>query len=152
MMPELFVFIPEFLQHADWRYRLAALYGVSQTSEGCYKEVKKHLGEIVPLVMRLLQDQHARVRWAAINCLGQLSTDLGPYLQKQFHASVLPALTAAMSNEREPVLRVRAHAAAASINFCEHADAELLQPYLEPLLLQLAGLMQVACGCGGVGG
>jgi len=30
MMPELFVFIPEFLQHADWRYRLAALYGVSQ--------------------------------------------------------------------------------------------------------------------------
>jgi hypothetical protein len=25
------------------------------------------------------------------------------------------------------VLRVRAHAAAASINFCEHADAALLQ-------------------------
>jgi hypothetical protein len=40
---------------------------------------------------------------------------------------VLPALTLAMSGEREPVLRVRAHAAAASINFCEHADGKLLQ-------------------------
>ena len=52
---------------------------------------------------------------------------------------MLPALTMAMSGEREPVLRVRAHAAAASINFCEHADAALLQPYLEPLLLQVGG-------------
>ena len=142
MMPELFVFIPDFLQHADWRYRLAALYGVSQTCEGCYKEIKKHLGQVVPLVMRLLNDQHARVRWAAINCLGQLSTDLGPLLQQQFHQDVMPALTLAMSAEREPVLRVRAHAAAASINFCEHADAALLQPYLEGLLVQLASLMQ----------
>ena len=96
MMPELFVFIPDFLQHADWRYRLAALYGVSQTCEGCYKEIKKHLGQVVPLVMRLLNDQHARVRWAAINCLGQLSTDLGPLLQQQFHQDVMPALTLAM--------------------------------------------------------
>jgi hypothetical protein len=39
----------------------------------------------------------------------------------------MPALTLAMSGEREPVLRVRAHAAAASINFCEHADGKLLQ-------------------------
>jgi len=54
----------------------------------------------------------------------------------------MPALTLAMSGEREPVLRVRAHSAAASINFCEHADAELLKPYLQPLLLQLASLMQ----------
>jgi len=142
MMPELFVFIPEFLQHADWRYRLAALYGVSQTCEGCYKEMKKHLAQVVPLVMRLLNDEHARVRWAAINCLGQLATDLGPLLQQQFHQDVMPALTLAMSGEREPVLRVRAHAAAASINFCEHADAELLKPYLQPMLLQLASLMQ----------
>ncbi len=142
MMPELFVFIPDFLQHSDWRYRLSALYGVSQTCEGCYKEMKKHLAQVVPLVMRLLNDENARVRWAAINCLGQLSTDLGPLVQQQFHQDVLPALTVAMSGEREPVLRVRAHAAAASINFCEHADAALLQPYLEHLLLQLAALMQ----------
>ena len=142
MMPQLFVFIPEFLQHADWRYRLAALYGVSQTCEGCYKEMKKHLAQVVPLVMRLLNDEHARVRWAAINCIGQLATDLGPYLQQQFHQDVMPALTMAMSAEREPVLRVRAHAAAASINFCEHSDAVLLQPYLQPLLVQLASLMQ----------
>jgi hypothetical protein len=50
-------------------------------------------------------DQHARVRWAAINCLGQLATDLGPMLQQQFHQDVMPALTLAMSAEREPVRR-----------------------------------------------
>jgi uncharacterized protein (DUF2336 family) len=43
------------------------------------------LTQVIPLVMRLLDDEHARVRWAAINCLGQLSTDLGPLVQQQFH-------------------------------------------------------------------
>ena len=36
----------------------------NKTCEGCYKEMKKHLSQVVPLVMRLLNDEHARVRWA----------------------------------------------------------------------------------------
>jgi hypothetical protein len=46
------------------------------------------------------------VRWAAINAMGQLSTDLGPYLQEQFHQKVLPALVAAMDDYQNARVQV----------------------------------------------
>jgi hypothetical protein len=47
-----------------------------------------------------------RVRWAAINAIGQLSTDLGPDLQVQYHGQVLPALAAAMDDFQNPRVQV----------------------------------------------
>jgi hypothetical protein len=104
--------------------------------------MKKHLAELVASILPLLQDPNPRVRWAATNCIGQLSTDLGPALQTSFHSQILPALTATMDASRESNLRVRAHAAAATINFCEKAEKEAVAPYLEGVLRQLAALMQ----------
>ncbi|XP_047307605.1 60S ribosomal protein L10a-2-like, partial [Impatiens glandulifera] len=60
----------------------------------------QHIGEvlinnfepIVKMVLGSFQEPHPRVRWAAINAIGQLSTDLGTDLQVQYHQQVLPAL------------------------------------------------------------
>jgi len=142
IMPACFSYVPQFLANPDWRYRLVALFSISQTGEGCGKDMKKHLAELVASILPLLRDENPRVRWAATNCLGQLSTDLGPALQSNFHSQILPALTAAMDPSHEPNLRVRAHAAAATINFCEKAEKDILGPYLEGVLRQLASLMQ----------
>nr|GMC82399.1 importin subunit beta-3-like isoform X1 [Ipomoea batatas] len=54
------------------------------------------------MVLNSFQDPHPRVRWAAINEIGQLSTDLGPNLEVQFHSSVLPTLAAAMDDFQNP--------------------------------------------------
>ena len=80
-------------------------------------------------------DQHPRVRWAAINAMGQLETDLGPDLQNQFHDKVLPALVTVMDDTANP--RVQSHAAAAVINFTENCKKEVLDPYLNGLLGKL---------------
>jgi hypothetical protein len=45
--------------------------------------------QIVDQLIARFNDPHPRVRWAAINAMGQLETDLGPELQDNFHAKVL---------------------------------------------------------------
>jgi len=68
-----------------------------------------------------------------------MSTDFGPEFQTQFHAEILPALISVMDDSANP--RVQSHAASAVINFCEHATAEVITPYLEPLLGKLMTLL-----------
>jgi len=131
--------VPAFLDHPDWKYRHAALSCISQVAEGCAKQMKEHLESIVDQIARRFEDQHPRVRWAAINAMGQLETDLGPDLQNQFHAKVLPALTHVMDDAANP--RVQSHAAAAVINFTENCHKDILVPYLDVLLAKLVQLL-----------
>jgi hypothetical protein len=53
-----------------------------------------------------LQDPQPHVRWAACQALGQMCTDLGPDLQDQQHAAVLPGLLAAMDDFNAPRVQV----------------------------------------------
>lgn len=66
----------------------------------------KNLDQVVSMVLNSFQDPHPRVRWAAINAIGQLSTDLGPELQTQFHHRLLPALVGAMDDFQKPRVQV----------------------------------------------
>lgn len=66
----------------------------------------KNLEHVVSMVLASFQDPHPRVRWAAINAVGQLSTDLGPELQVQYHRTVLPALAGAMDDFQNPRVQV----------------------------------------------
>jgi hypothetical protein len=58
----------------------------------------KNLEHVLSMVLNSFSDPHPRVRWAAINAIGQLSTDLGPDLQVKYHHLVLPALAGAMDD------------------------------------------------------
>ena len=66
----------------------------------------KNLEHVVSMIINSFQDPHPRVRWAAINAVGQLSTDLGPDLQNQYHGLVLPALASAMDDFHNPRVQV----------------------------------------------
>ena len=90
--------------------------------------------------MQGLQDPHPKVRWAACQAVGQMCTDLGPDIQNDEHATIVPALTQVMKDFNEP--RVQAHAAAAVVNFSENCDEDILTSYLDDLITQLLGLLQ----------
>lgn len=66
----------------------------------------KNLEQVVSMVLNSFNHSHPRVRWAAINAIGQLSTDFGPDLQNQYHQRVLPALAAAMDDFQNPRVQV----------------------------------------------
>ena len=69
-----------------------------------------------------------------------MCTDLGPTIQEQKHAVIVPALISVMSDFTSP--RVQAHASAAIVNFCESADSEYMSPYLDALIGKLLALLQ----------
>ncbi|XP_056695290.1 protein FAR1-RELATED SEQUENCE 6-like [Spinacia oleracea] len=53
--------------------------------KGMTEVMVKNLEQVLNMVLGSFQDPHPRVRWEAINAIGQLSTDLGPDLQLQYH-------------------------------------------------------------------
>ncbi|XP_057301681.1 importin-5-like isoform X2 [Hydractinia symbiolongicarpus] len=133
VLPHIISTIPRMLQHADWKYRHAALMAVSAIAEGCVKQMEPLLASVVDSVLPFLQDTHPRVRHAACNALGQLATDFGVLFQKKFHEKVMPGLMALLLNDTAHP-RVQAHAAAAMVNFCEECPPKILEPYLDSLV------------------
>ncbi|XP_057484195.1 uncharacterized protein LOC130770680 [Actinidia eriantha] len=132
--------LPAYLAAPEWQKHHAALIALAQIAEGCSKVMIKNLEQVVNMVLNSFQDPHPRVRWAAINAVGQLSTDLGPELQNQYHQRVLPALAAAMDDFHNP--RVQAHAASAVLNFSENCTPDILTPYLDGIVSKLLVLLQ----------
>ncbi|CAL9075222.1 unnamed protein product [Musa acuminata var. zebrina] len=94
--------LPAYLAAPEWQKHHAALITLAQIAEGCSKVMLKNLEQVITMVLSSFQDPHPRVRWAAINAIGQLSTDLGPDLQVQYHQRVLPALATAMDDFQNP--------------------------------------------------
>jgi HEAT repeat protein len=139
MVPVLFEKIQQLIKSPDWKHRHAALMSISQSGEGCEMAMKANLQQIVTMIVGHFRDEHPRVRWAAINTVGQMCTDFGPDLQEELHELVLPALIATMDDGCK---RVQAHAAAAVINFCEHCSKPTLKRYLPDLLGKLMVLLQ----------
>jgi len=140
VVPIIFAILPRLLGDADWKKRHTALMAIAIVGEGCKKYLEANLGDIIKNVIPFTQDPHPRVRWAACNAIGQMSTDFGPEFQENFHAQAIPALIHCMSDKSAP--RVQSHAAAAIINFCEGATAEILGPYLDAMVAKLLGLLQ----------
>ncbi|GMI97486.1 EMBRYO DEFECTIVE 2734, (karyopherin enabling the transport of the cytoplasmic HYL1 [Hibiscus trionum] len=132
--------LPAYLAAPEWQKHHAALIALAQIAEGCAKVMIKNLEHVVSMVLNSFHDSHPRVRWAAINAIGQLSTDLGPDLQNQYHQRVLPALAGAMDDFQNP--RVQAHAASAVLNFSENCTPEILTPYLDGIVSKLLVLLQ----------
>ncbi|KAL5065352.1 hypothetical protein RYX36_027089, partial [Vicia faba] len=132
--------LPTYLSAPEWQKRHAALVAFAQIAEGCSKVMTKNLEHVLSMVLNSFPDPNPRVRWAAINAIGQLSTDLGPNLQINYHHLVLPALAGAMDDFQNP--RVQAHAASAVLNFTENCNPDVLIPYLDGIVRKLLVLLQ----------
>ncbi|KAL1918162.1 uncharacterized protein VTP21DRAFT_3428 [Calcarisporiella thermophila] len=139
VLPVTFQYIPQMLGSQQWQQRHAALMAISAIGEGCVKIMEAELGKVIELVLPYLRDPHARVRWAACNAIGQMSTDFAPTMQKLYHSQVLSGLVPVMDDAINP--RVQAHSAAAMVNFCEAADKAVLSPYLDAIFERLLLLL-----------
>ncbi|PKC17490.1 ARM repeat-containing protein [Rhizophagus irregularis] len=138
ILPITFNYIPSMLGSERWEQRHAALMAISAIGEGCVKIMEAELGKILELILPYLRDPHPRVRYAACNAIGQMSTDFQDTLQRKFHQMVLTNLIPVMD---APEPRVQAHAAAALVNFCEAADKSILEPYLDTIFERLLVLL-----------
>ncbi|KAJ2648904.1 importin subunit beta-3 [Coemansia sp. RSA 1250] len=139
LLPVAFNYIPQMMASSEWQQRHAALMAISSIGEGCYKIMRNELGKILQMVVPFLADPHARVRYAACNCIGQMSTDFAPKLQADHHELVLTSLIPVMDQASVP--RVQTHAAAAMVNFAEEATKQVLEPYLDTMFERLLSML-----------
>ena len=116
-------FVPAYIgDAADWKKRYTALFVISQMIEGVSDVLRKqshaqHLQFVVAQVLSRFADPHPRVRWAAINAIGQMLTDMSPVLHRTYHEQIVGSLLQIMEDVANP--RVRSHAAACVVNFCD---------------------------------
>ncbi|CAO3641141.1 unnamed protein product [Cunninghamella echinulata] len=141
VVPIAFQYIPQMIQSTEWQQRRAALMAISSIGEGSVKIMKPELGNIMQMILGCFKDVHPRVRYAACNAVGQMSTDFAPFIQKNFHQTVISALLPVMEDNSQS--RVQAHAAAAMVNFCEEADKSILDPYLDAIFERLLVLLKI---------
>lgn len=135
----------QYLQHMmnnsnDWRQRFASLMALSSAAEGCRDVLISEIQKILEMVVPLINDPHPRVQYGCCNVLGQISTDFAPLIQLTSHSQILPALISKLTPNS--IDRVQTHAAAALVNFSEHANKDILDPYLDSLLTNLLNLLQ----------
>ncbi|CAF3533119.1 unnamed protein product [Rotaria sp. Silwood1] len=135
MLTYILTTVQTMLQNPDWRYRHAGLMAISATGEGCHKEMSVLLDDLVNGILVFLKDSHPRVRYAACNALGQMSTDFQGTFQKKFHSKVIPGLLSILDDHENP--RTQAHGGAALVNFAEDCPARLLVEYLPQIIDKL---------------
>lgn len=136
VLGHIFDNVRRYVNLDSWKHKYVAVMTLSQCVETVQQE--SHVDEIMGLLVSLLQDQHPRVRFAALHAIGQTSTDHCPYLQEHHNEVILPALLRLMD---DPVVRVASHACAALVNFTESLEPELLLPHVPKLMAKLSHMM-----------
>lgn len=140
LAPPLFQYLQQMVGSSEWRERFGALMALSSAAEGCCDVLIGEVPKILDMVLPLINDPHPRVQYSCCNVLGQISTDFAPLIQRTSHERILPVLISKLTGES--VDRVQTHAAAALVNFSEHATQTILEPYLDSLLSNLLSILQ----------
>lgn len=139
LAPPLFQYLQQMISSSEWRERFGALMALSSAAEGCRDVLIGEIPKILEMIIPLINDPHPRVQYGCCNVLGQISTDFAPLIQRTSHEHILPALISKLGEQSSD--RVKTHAAAALVNFAEHATQTILEPYLVDLLKSLAPLL-----------
>jgi hypothetical protein len=138
MMEVVSSFSADGASNNAWQSKHAALMGLSQLVEHV-TVTPQSLQAITAQVLQYAAAAASRVRYAAVNCIGQLATDHAPIFQKACHQVVIPALLDLCHDARS--MRVQAHCVSSLTNFVEYCPEEILQPYMEAILSKTFGLL-----------
>ncbi|KAJ8551721.1 hypothetical protein K7X08_021736 [Anisodus acutangulus] len=138
-----------FLHNEVWEIRHAAVPAIGLISEGCSKVIvvsSKDMEQLVETIVKLILDEHPRVRWATIRAIGQLSKYLSPHFQEQYHQQVLPSLIEVLDDFDNPrlqrgmtMMKEAALETLASLAISSQEDSayifDSIMPYLKVILL-----------------
>ena len=139
LLPTIFAVIPAKMDSARWQDRYGTLMSIAAFAEGCSEQLESNLDSVLNLVFSKFNDPHDRVKYAACHAIGQLSSDFSAIIQGKYHQQVMYCLIQTMKGQCND--RVKAHAAAATINFADSCESEIIALYLDQLLEALLALL-----------
>jgi hypothetical protein len=143
MTPILLPIVTQYLNDtSDWRKRRAGLEAIALCAAGCGKSFENMLNELVTTSIQYCKDDHVRVRYSSLHCLGQFANDFQPQMQRKYQNVVLPVLGASLTTLNAGCERLQRLAVSALINMCnEHCDKTTFMHYSKPLLEGLFALL-----------
>jgi importin-5 len=132
VFPIVYGAVQTFARHESWQYRYVALTAMMQIAEGAKSAMMPHLSEILQFCTEQINDAHIRVQCAAMNCIGQLSHDFAPKLQKLGNKmGIIPILIELLDST---VPRLVLHSGMALVNFIVDCKRSYVEPYIEQLM------------------
>ncbi|KAG9390251.1 embryo defective emb2734 protein [Carpediemonas membranifera] len=141
LLPIVLKVVPAFIARPEWNYRHAGIMAIGIAAEGLEPAVTDtDVRTLFTMVQLATKDPHPRVRWACMNTLGHMASDLGPRFREGCIGDVMECFLGVLADTEEQP-RVRTHAAAAISNFCSEVEPRTMQPYLAGILHNLANLI-----------
>ncbi|KAH3758989.1 ARM family protein [Pelomyxa schiedti] len=141
IVPVLFPFIQNLVGNStDWRHRWTGAKAISIAGEGCKFVLKEHLAQLIKVVQPLTNDPHARVRWAAMNCLARMLIDYAPEIQEEYGSEIVPII---LGKSTDACVRVQAHCCTAISRYSETCMKSTLTPYLDSILNRLSQILLI---------
>ena len=136
--------VHQYATHSDWRYRRAAIAGLSRFAEGAAEQFKQYLPQTIETLSSALLDSSPRVKYEAMQAIGRYAT-LFPARIADLIEAFLAALIVLLG-DASTCDKVRGHAASAMISLInpENCEAETLTTHLEPLLNSLVVCLKYA--------
>ena len=136
-----------YVNSSDPDRRQAGIMALGMCVEGAPEFINTQLNEILPLIMRLIDDSDPRVRRATMEGVMRLAEELPEELGKE-HKNLMPTLVkqmdVAMKNMSGPDDKTNLDIIKTSVScidvVVEGLDSEIIKPYLSELMLRLSKL------------
>ena len=137
LWPVLKPILDQFVSdQGNWRMRHAGLFALAQTCAVIAFE-SLPVREICAMCVR---DPHPRVRYAAVQCLGQFPVDFEVVTQSKWHKQMYPALMEPLKDFAHP--RLQMHAASALLNMVDGSEPKILKHYMAQMMSLLVALLK----------
>lgn len=130
--------ISQGITSADSQMRKAGCAVLGVIAEGCSDKIRENLSNILPILLKSVQDPEYYVRECACFALGQFSEYCQPEIL-HFNQMVLPVIFQALDDPRPTVQGTSCYVLE---YFCENLQPETLKPFLTPLMTKLVMLLQ----------
>eukprot|EP00826_Nyctotherus_ovalis_P061546 TRINITY_DN8768_c0_g5_i1.p1 TRINITY_DN8768_c0_g5~~TRINITY_DN8768_c0_g5_i1.p1 ORF type:complete len:801 (+),score=321.58 TRINITY_DN8768_c0_g5_i1:132-2534(+) len=127
-----------FSNEKDWRLKNAGLLSLSAVGE--YLASAANLSELVPIMVTHMGHAHPKVRFAAAQCIGEISQDCTDF-PNMYHEQIMSALFNGLS---DPVARVQRHMCSALCKFIDQLKMEVIDKYATKLMLKLEEVLKTA--------
>jgi hypothetical protein len=140
--------LPQYVNNENPKYRQAGILALGMCVEGAPDFIATQLDNLMPVVLKLLNDPEIDVRNAALNGVARLADDLAEELAKH-HTELVPALLknldaasaeASSENDRSKNLEILKSSCSALDSVTDGIDKATMVSYLSELIPRIGRL------------
>ncbi|CAJ0587206.1 unnamed protein product, partial [Mesorhabditis spiculigera] len=139
MLPILMPILQQALQHPEWQVRESGILALGAIAEGCTQGIEPLLSELIPFLVRTLEDRKALIRSIACWTLSRYCHFVVSQPHEMYFQNLLTKLLARILDGNK---RVQEAACSAFATLEEEASSELV-PYLGEVLQTLVNAFRI---------